>query len=226
MAGSVLDLFAEPADVHVDGSGVAVLVLSPDGIEQRIAGEHHPPVGHQVLECFVLFEGDFQRLAVAGDHVLGDVHLQVARAQDARIAAALGVAAAQHGLHAGNQLAHAERLGYVVVGAHLQADHAVHLLHARREDDDRYVAGAADGAAKLEAAQPRKHDVEDDQVRAFPLGKPQALDAVGGGQYPEPLAFEGVAHRFRDRTLVFYDEYGVRHASSRAEAARALPPLN
>ena len=64
-----------------------------------------------------------------------------ARAASARIGAmaVLGhqLDAAQQRARAGQQLAHAERLGQVVVGADLQAQHAVDLLGPRGEHQDR-----------------------------------------------------------------------------------------
>jgi hypothetical protein len=75
-----------------------------------------------------------------------------------------GRAPAQHGLHAGHELARLEGLGHVVVGAQLQPDHAVHHLAAGGEHDQGDVAGAADGAAQLEAVHLGQHDVEDGGV--------------------------------------------------------------
>jgi hypothetical protein len=73
-------------------------------------------------------------------------------------------APAQHGLHAGHELARLEGLGHVVVGAQLQPDHAVHHLAAGGEHDQGDVAVAPDGAAQLEAVHLGQHDVEDGGV--------------------------------------------------------------
>src|SRR3989442_1617746 len=42
-AGIIFNLLPQPADVHVDGARAAVVVVSPDMLEEEVAGEH--PVG-------------------------------------------------------------------------------------------------------------------------------------------------------------------------------------
>ena len=77
---------------------------------------------------------------------------------------AVEFAAAQLGADAAEQLAHREGLGDVVVGADLEPDHLVDLGVLGGEDDDRHGAARAHVAADVEAARPRHHDVEDQQV--------------------------------------------------------------
>ena len=60
-----------------------------------------------------------------------------------------GAGPTQHGLHPGNQLTDAERLGDIVVGADGEADEPVHLVGAGGDDDDVAVAEGADLAAHL-----------------------------------------------------------------------------
>src|SRR5206468_2752561 len=60
-------------------------------------------------------------------------------------------AATRDGADAGDQLAQAEGLHDVVVGAELEADDAVALLAARGDDDDRHVRPRAQLAADVEA---------------------------------------------------------------------------
>ena len=83
-----------------------------------------------------------------------------------RLARRLDVSGApQQHLDARHQLAHRERLAQVVVGADLEAEHAVELLLARRHEDDRQRLGPrAQPAAQFEAVHPRQADVEDHEV--------------------------------------------------------------
>ena len=77
----------------------------------------------------------------------------------------VAVGAPQEGLDAAHQLAQAERLGQVVVGAELQADDLVDLVVARGEQEDRRLgAVGAQAAQHLEAVDARQADIEDDQV--------------------------------------------------------------
>src|SRR2546422_8537549 len=41
--GIIFNLLPQPADVHVDGARAAVVVVSPDMLEEEVAGKH--PVG-------------------------------------------------------------------------------------------------------------------------------------------------------------------------------------
>ena len=58
---------------------------------------------------------------------------------------------AQRGAHTGDQLAQPERLGHVVVGADLEADHRVDLGVARGHHDDRHPRARAQLAAHVDA---------------------------------------------------------------------------
>ena len=75
-----------------------------------------------------------------------------------------GSAASQHGPDARDQLAAAERLGQVIVGAHLQSDHPVHLVALGGEHDDRDVRLGAQAPAQRQAVLAGQHQVEQDEV--------------------------------------------------------------
>jgi hypothetical protein len=62
-------------------------------------------------------------------------------------------------------LTNRERLGDVVVGAKLEPDDLVNLGVLGRDHDDRHAAALAKCATEIEAAHPRQHQVEEDQVR-------------------------------------------------------------
>ena len=66
-----------------------------------------------------------------------DVDLEPTEAEHLGLLAA--TAAAEDRLHAGEQLARLERLGQVIVGAHLQSDDTVHRVAAGGEHQDRRV---------------------------------------------------------------------------------------
>ncbi len=72
--------------------------------------------------------------------------------------------AARDGVDPGDQLAEAERLDHVVVGAELEADHLVDLLPARRDHDDRHVRALAQPAADRVAVRVGQAQVEEDDV--------------------------------------------------------------
>jgi hypothetical protein len=73
-------------------------------------------------------------------------------------------------LHACEELAYAERLGDIVVGATLEAQDLVRFGVSRGEHQDRCVAAGAvetQRAAECDAVEPRQHHIEDDRVEAF-----------------------------------------------------------
>src|SRR3954470_15268896 len=89
-------------------------VVSPDLVEQLLAGDDEPLVAHQVLEQLELALGELDR-AVVARHLVGvGVQRQVAHAQRGHPARR---AAPQERAHPRQQLLALERLDQVVVGA-------------------------------------------------------------------------------------------------------------
>ena len=81
--------------------------------------------------------------------------------------------APQDSLDPGDQLARREGLSDVVVGAHLQAMHAVVFRSASCQEDDGYDAQRgvlAQPAAEVKAIAARHHDIQQKQRRRLPLG--------------------------------------------------------
>jgi hypothetical protein len=79
--------------------------------------------------------------------------------------------AAQHRLHAADELGDAERLGDVVVRAGLEADDLVELGVLRGEHQDVGVAELAHPPADLDAVDVGQAEVEDDQVEGVEGGR-------------------------------------------------------
>src|SRR5882724_3108169 len=83
-----------------------------------------------------------------------------------------------------HELADAERLGQIVVGAALEPDDLVRLIPPRRQHENRYVAvrrAVAHRAAERQAVEARNHRVEDEQVESLALGALQRLPAIADG---------------------------------------------
>jgi transposase-like protein len=90
------------------------------------------------------------------------------------------VAAAQHAADARQQLARLERLGQVVVGAHLEAEDAVQRLVAGGQHDDRQGRLRAQLAAQGQAVVAGQVQVQHDQVGARFVEHLPHRGAVGG----------------------------------------------
>jgi hypothetical protein len=122
------------------------------------------------------------------------------------------------GFDAGDQLSGAERLGHVVVAADLETEHAVDLVGAGREKQDRRARQRrrpANLAAQLEAIHLGKHHVEQDEVGFQPLERFQS--PLGAAEHPRFKAVPGqivVDQRGKFR-LVFHNGDSLRHGAER-----------
>jgi hypothetical protein len=77
---------------------------------------------------------------------------------------------AQHGVDARDQFARVERLGQVVVGAHLEPDDAIDILALCGEHDDRHrLAHPAQATAHRQSVLAGQHEVEHEEVRRIAL---------------------------------------------------------
>jgi hypothetical protein len=95
---------------------------------------------------------------------------------------------------ASHELLGLEGLRHVVVGTRLEPHHLVDGVGLRGEHEDRNRAPGTDLAAELESVHPRKHHVEDDEIRVLRVD--QRGDFLGGlGRSDSiPLALEGHPH--------------------------------
>jgi hypothetical protein len=150
-----------------------------------------------------------QRHRPAGDRDLagGRVDLDVTGAKRRRRTMAVaGQGPAQHAADAGDQLAGAERLDHVVVGAQLQADDPVRLVALGGQHDDRGRGLGADLAAHLQAVHARQHQIQHDQVRNAGAEGRQRGRAVGGRLDAVALPFQVVLDDLADGRLVVDDQ--------------------
>ena len=116
--------------------------------------------------------------------------------------AVLGLQAAQDGAHALDDEALRERLGDVVVGAHLESEQLVDLLVLRGEEDDGHVGLLAHAAQQLHAVHARHLDIEDAEIGRILGQRLERGRAVAVG--PDLVAFglERHAERGQDVALV------------------------
>src|SRR3954466_1718606 len=60
-------LLAQPGDVYINGTGIAVKVLSPDQAEQTLAVQHHALVTHERRQQVELLRAQLHRVAADRD---------------------------------------------------------------------------------------------------------------------------------------------------------------
>ena len=132
------------------------------------------------------------------------VEAQVADGGDLLVA---GRAAAQQRLQARRDLLHRERLDDVVVGAGLEAAHAVVDLVAGREDADGHVlAAVAQAGEHLEAVEVGHVQVEQDDGRVHAADRLERRPAAGRGDDGEALQLEAGGHRAADARVVVHQQ--------------------
>ena len=113
---------------------------------------------------------------------------------------------AQHRLDPRHQLARGERLGDVVVRAHLQALNAIILRGARRQEDDRNHAQRGilpQPAAEIEAVSAGHHNVQQKKRRRLAVGVGNNLADGRIGANGVAGALQMVLHQPRDVGIVF-----------------------
>ena len=92
--------------------------------------------------------------------------------------------------HPRHQFPWAERLGHIVVAAQFQAEDAVHLVVARRQEQNRKIAVAPDCLAKLQTVHLRQSDVQDCERRRFGSRRLQPLNSVACHDRSKARAFQ------------------------------------
>ena len=121
-----------------------------------------------------------------------------------------GRRAAQQRAHARHELAHAERLGQVVVGAAVEAEHLVGLFAPRGQHQDRHVAHSRSrrmARQTRDAVEPRQHQVEHDQVERLGPRRAERLVAVAFETHAQPLELEVQLDQLADVLLVFDEQH-------------------
>ena len=134
---------------------------------------------------------------------------------------ALRLGSPQQRADARQELRHRERLDDVIVGAGGEAAHALGLLAARGEHDDRQCLSfraRAQPPDQLDAGQARQHPVDDGEVRRVLLELEVRLVAAHRRLDGITLRLEIVAQEERQRLLVLDDQNSRRHSALIARA--------
>ena len=224
MVGSTLDLLAQPAHVHRHRRLVAERP-APHLLQQLLAGERGAGMRDQELQQVVLPAGQRQHAVTQGRLVAAQVDDQVAVLQPALLGLGALAGPAQHRLDPQHQLAGAERLGHVVVGAQLEADDPVGLGAERGQHDHRDVAAGAQPAADLETVDPGQHQVEDHQVgRVVAHQRGDGLAVAGLVDLVTGRAQVGDHDLAHGRVVIDHQHPGHRTSPQLSARSSARPP--
>ena len=128
--------------MHVDGALVDIDVAAPHAVEQLLAREDAARALHQELQQLELGRAEME-LACRARRTRWVSRSSSMSPAASRFATRPRLGAPQERADPRQQLRHRERLGDVVVGAGREAAHAVALLAARGQHDDRQALGLA-----------------------------------------------------------------------------------
>jgi hypothetical protein len=201
--------------VDGDRGGVAQPGVLPDLAQQLAAAEHLTGVADQERQKVELAHSE--RYRTAGDAHLpgGRVDDHVPRPQRRGRLAVTRPGPAQDAAHTSHELAWAEWLDDVVVGAELETDDPVRLVALGGQHDDRGRTRGADLPADVQPVDAGQHEVEDDQVRGLGGQYGQRSRPVGGHLDAIALPLQIVLDDLADGRLVVDNQHPLPgHASS------------
>src|SRR5262245_12410142 len=125
----------------------------------------------QRREQSILDGREVHLLPLDQDPSLAEVHLELARLEDGLVLGALRpLGPTESGPDAGEELADAEGLAEVVVGAGVESSHLGGLLLARGDDYQRHAGPRPQPPDDLETVHVRQAEIEDDQIGLTRLG--------------------------------------------------------
>ena len=125
-----------------------------------------------------------------------------------------------------DQQALAERLLDIVVRAHAEAQHLVHLVVLRRQEDHRHARGLAQARQQFHAVHAWHLDVEDRQIDRLGRQAAQGLVAVGICADFEAFGFERDRHRRQNVAVVVNQRDRLRQRASPLCMLEVMHPLD
>ena len=200
----------------VEGAGAAGVRPAPHLAHQLVAPPHSAGLGGEGQEQVELERRQVHLAPPCRDPARPAVDRQVTDGEHRgllRGELARPVDATQQGADAGDDLAHAERLGHVVVGADPEADEQVGLVGTRREHEHRHRPLRLDPPADLEPVEAGQHEVEDDEVgRVLAVGRDRTRP-VERLDDTEAFCHKAIGDGLVDRRVVLDDEQNVGAAA-------------
>ena len=222
VAGLVLHLHAQAADVHIHDLYVAEVVLAPDPFQDLFAHQRSARVAKEQLHDLELHLRQLNGLTGLQQHAAVLVQHELAAGQRAQwgVPVAVLLLGADHPaaqrLHTRQQLADAEGLGHVIVCADGQTADFILLLPLGTEDDDAdLLVGAADGLAQREPVHARQHHVQNSGITAGLLCQ-QRQSGFGafGLHHLHPRMAQVQGDHIADIGFIFYNKHSYHAASS------------
>ena len=202
--------------MHGHGRDVAHGLHIPDFTEEFFLRIHMVRMPCQECQQVELLGRKGPLLAVHPHAPRGGVDLQAADLDHfilLHVAADQPLVTGQMRLHAGNQLAGAERLGHIIIRAEPQAADLVDIVLLRGHHDDRGVLLIPDLPADLKTVHTGQHQVQDDQVKIPVKPHLKAGLTVIGHFHFKAAQFQIIFLKISDALFIFYDQNTLTHQS-------------
>src|SRR5207247_8909650 len=156
------------------------LLVAPHRFEEPVARDHFAAMLDEIAQEVELLASEPHLPARAEGLAAAQANAHVAEGELLELLPRAGTP--QHRANPRQELAQAEGLGHVVIGAQLQSLDAIGFLAAGGQHDDGNVEPlGAQLAADVPAAHARHHDVEKEQVRRLRQREGEAAPAIAGG---------------------------------------------
>ena len=178
-------------------------------VDQLVAAEHASRPAHQRVQDPELSWRDRNRSAVERHLDGAGVEHEAIGHQHRLVLARRAVASKLHP-DPRHELARAERLDDVVIGADVEADHLVGVTAARGEEHDGHVRHLAQLTAYLEAVEAGQHHVEQHEVGSGSPSHGERLGTIRGERGSVALAFHVQTKEVPDLGIVVDDQHS-RH---------------
>ena len=139
-------------------------VVAPHLLHQRVAAEDNAAIGGEQVQQIEFVRRQFDLTILQAGVSSRRIDGQPAGDDGGSMSRGTRRPSSQQRTHARNELANAERLGQIVVGAALETENLVGFLATRRQHQNRHVPVhrlAADRTAHGHPIELRQHDVED-----------------------------------------------------------------
>jgi hypothetical protein len=128
------------------------------------------------------------------------------------------------GVHSGRQLAAAEGLLQVVIGAQLQPHDPLHLTPPPGDHQHRDVAGSPHPPAHIEAIHVRERQVQQQQRVCLLAQQPQGCRALVADRDPVAAGFEVRPQRLPEHDIIFANQNAARHGQLLEAGWAGKPP--
>ena len=153
-------------------------------------------------------------VAVKDDGALRRIDDQGTEIEDLLVLRVLGddlrpVHAPEQRLAAGDEFAHGERLGHIVVGSRTEADDLIGLVIACGEDEHRHRTVGHDTLRGFKTVHYRQHDVHDDQIRSQLSRRLNGACPVSGNACGPTFGGDALGDGCGQRRFIFDDQHGA-----------------